>query len=351
MIKLYKRDARGNMMFWQVEAGDEEIVIKWGQEGGEVQRKTEEVEFGRGGRDETEQMELRMESRANKKRDQGYVDSRDHAMKFKAVNALGLPRPMLATPLKKVGDIDMKGVYVQYKYDGHRCLITRRGDELIAYSRNGKPIRSISHILRDIHISKGVVLDGELYHHGTPLQTISSWVRRTQQKSTWLKFICYDIIMQAQFRERLQMLHSINIQRLSDRYHPIKIAPSICGMGFADIPAYLAEVRKEGYEGLILRRPGAGYEDGKRSKSLVKVKAWEDDEFMIIGVATSRDGWARLRCTTKEGNIFSVSAPGTIEEKRAALDKLLVNTFVRIEYACLTKDGVPFHPVATNYVE
>ncbi len=347
MIKLYKRDARGLLNFWQVEAGDQELIIQWGVEGGEVQTQYEEVEFGKGTRDEVEQMESRMQSRANKKRDAGYVESREHALKYKAVNALGLPHPMKAKRLDQVKDFSFQRAFVQLKYDGHRCMIARRGNEMIAYSRNGKRITSVNPILRNLDIPDGMILDGELYHHGTPLQTISSWVRRSQPSSERLTYICYDTINpDLGYKDRLHLLIDTlkNIER-------VEIAPTLGSITKGHLKHLMQAARNDGYEGLIIRLDGTGYEDGKRSRNLIKVKEWLDNEFKIIGTTVSRDGWAILRCTTDDGNIFTVSAPGTVEEKTEALTMGLVGKFVRVEYACLTKDGVPFHPVATNYVE
>ena len=34
-----------------------------------------------------------------------------------------------------------------------------------------------------------------------------------------------------------------------------------------------------------------GYEDGKRSGSLIKLKDWLDQEFKIVDVSASADGW------------------------------------------------------------
>ena len=74
-----------------------------------------------------------------KKLDIGYVFDLEMA-NMKPTNRLGLKKPMLAVKWGDVNNIDYSQVALQYKYDGHRCLIYNDHGTLIAYSRNGKPI-------------------------------------------------------------------------------------------------------------------------------------------------------------------------------------------------------------------
>ena len=103
-----------------------------------------------------------------------------------------------------------------------------------------------------------------------------------------------------------------------------------------------------GYEGLILRQGEFGYEAGKRSASLIKVKQWLDEEFRVIEIYPSKDGWAVLLCITDKGRIFRVSAPGTMQEKTKVLLETYkyIGEWVNVEFYDWTNDGIPFHPVA-----
>jgi hypothetical protein len=103
-----------------------------------------------------------------------------------------------------------------------------------------------------------------------------------------------------------------------------------------------------------LRNGNFPYEDGKRSKSLLKIKSVQDSEFIVIDIERAKDlSMAILICKTNYGKEFRVSAPGTIEQKVHALyfKDSYVGKYVRVEYQNLTIDGIPFHPVATNWVE
>ena len=101
----------------------------------------------------------------------------------------------------------------------------------------------------------------------------------------------------------------------------------------------------------MLRTNDRGYEPGKRSSQILKAKRWLDSEFCVVDITASADGWAILHCANPFGPTFKVSAPGTIQQKTEVLNNkdLYIGRCVTVEYADLTKDRVPFHPVALNW--
>lgn len=342
---LYAKDNDGRIREWSIGFENDEIVITHGLKGGAQQLQYEDVPEGKAGRSRLEQIQSRMDSRINQKLDAGYVEDINQAKTERRTNAIGLLKPMLAQPLSNIKNADYSKCFVQYKYDGNRCLITNQGGKLIAYSRNGKPMENLEHILKDINISEGMTIDGELYCHGVPLQTIVSWVKRKQADTKKIRYHIYDIMEEKPYEERFRLLKEIGFRGAS------KIVPTYIAHDFEYTQKVFHIARQEGYEGAIIRLNDAGYEDGKRSKSLIKVKAWIDDEFAVTDIIESRDGWAILECSLPNGKSFRVSAPGTIEDKRYVLENKDFYIFrtVRVEYAQLTKDGVPFHPVAINW--
>ena len=342
---LYAKDNNGAIRIWQIGIENDQIKIEHGQLGGAMQSQFEDVAQGKAGRDRLEQIESRMRSRINAKFDAGYVDNVDQAQVERRTNAAGLLKPMLAQPLKNIKNADYSNAFVQYKYDGNRCLITNQGGELIAYSRNGKRIDTLDHILQDINLPEGATIDGELYCHGFPLQTIVSWVKRKQAHTDKIRFHAYDIISPIAYTERLEMLKDLELHGASE------LVPSWRVNSFEQIQKLFKLSRQNGYEGSIIRLNDYGYEDGKRSKGLIKVKAWQDAEFAVTDILESADGWAVLECSLPNGKSFRVSAPGSIDEKRYVLDNKDFYIFrsVRVEYAQLTKDGIPFHPVAIDW--
>ena len=345
---LFIKDAKGALRQWSIAVEDYIIVIKHGQLGGVQQVTTEEVEEGKAGRTLEEQIELRVSSRINKQKDKGYTEDIQFAER-NTVNALGLKKPMLAQPLKNIKNIDFDNAFIQHKYDGNRCLIANIGGKKIAYTRNSKVYATIDHILDSISIPANTILDGELYCHGQSLQTIISWCKRDKPipESKRLRYHCYDIISPKPFTERLNDLYEIDFGEHGE------LVPTVKVTSLDTVFAFLKASLEAKYEGTILRWGNFGYEDGKRSKSLIKIKEWKDDVFVVVGINPSKDYWAILTCILPKGASFSISAPGTIEEKREVLinKQNYLGRSVRVEYQNLTKDGVPFHPVATNWVD
>lgn len=323
------------------------ITTEWGVLDGDMQEQREYVSHGKAGRTLREQINSRVNSIINKKLDKGYVYDIEEASKSKhATNALGFVKPMLAQPFDKVRDIRWDGISIQRKYNGHRCLITNHGSDIIAYSRNGKIITSIDHILRTIDIPENMTVDGELYIHGLSLQKISSLVKRRQPESADLVYVAYDVVLPAVYPDRLRVLERAlkgSQATIAETTHHHRKKPNV--------PLALSEAVSQGYEGLVLRPLGFGYETGKRSKGLIKVKQVMDDEFLVIAVERSAEGYAVLVCVTEEGKQFKATAPGNHSEKREVLENAshYVGMFVRISFAEWTEDKVPFHPVAEMF--
>lgn len=340
MKTLYIVDNKQQLREWSIEEYDDGFMIRHGVVGGSLQEKFEQVLEGKVNRDVYEQIELQMNSRINKQIDRGYVESIEEAKRSKATNAIGQKKPMLAQTFD-IKYMDFRsGMFIQRKYDGNRCIIVNNGGEIIAYSRNGKPISSISHITDNIQIPEGVAIDGELYAHGYKLQQIVSWVKRKQEDTLKLKYHAYDLISNEPYQERFF--------RLNDIKGNFEVVPTWAVSTEDAIYDYHASFRAEGYEGSILRINSSGYEDGKRSRSLLKIKDWFDEEFLVIDVIPSKDQWARLICAMPNGNTFRVTAPGTMREKEEVLlnKNNYIGKRVTVEYAYLTEDGIPFHPVA-----
>jgi len=352
MKTLYKISNTGAVQEWTVRdlwdpsAKSPAIIIEWGQKEGVKQLQREFVEMNQSGRSLKEQVHLRIESRINRQKDKGYCETIEEARDSRGLNASKLLKPMLAKTYNS--QKNNKNGFWQYKYNGHRCLITRQGDELIAYSRNGKIINTVSHILEEIDIPEGATLDGELYIHGKPLQTISSIVRRMQPANKELKYIVYDQISDDVFSQRFNLLHTYKlgpnvIAALTDNGYSFEMSTK----------KNLQEAQAQGYEGLMFRDNDKPYEPGSRSSQLLKVKMRLDMEVIVNSIMPSKDGWAILNCVTPQGKRVSVTAPGTMEQKYEIYEKayLYVGKMLTIEFAEFTKTGVPFHPVAIAFRE
>lgn len=341
--KLYLVDARGKMRIWQITELESGIEITHGCVGGQLQTEVETISYGLANRSKQEQIQSRIKSMIKKRIDQGYEMDIDKAQKKngRGVNQLGLPRPMLATKISEV-DVDLSEVYVQNKLDGHRCLISCVNGVATAYSRNGKIIDSIPHITDEIASQcDDVLFDGELYIHGTKLQTITSLVKREQEGSRKLVYYVYDVVSTLPFGMRI-----LQARAYTAGLKNTKVLETT--FGASNLNKMMDKAISGGFEGLILRPTGSLYESGKRSKQLIKVKKFYDDEFKVIGIKRSVEGWAILECITPAGVEFSVSAPGTKDEKHHVAENQdgYLGKYVTVEFSMMTKDDVPFHPVA-----
>lgn len=343
--KLYAKDNQNVIREWRIGIENQQIIIQYGQYGGVLQTQYEDVPEGKASRSRLEQIQSRMDSRINSKIDAGYVENLDEARSNKRTNAAGFLKPMLAQKFDNSKGMSFEKAYVQYKYDGNRCLITNQGGNIFAYSRNGKLLQNLDHIVDDINLPEGCTIDGELYCHGVPLQTIVSWVKRYQPDTRKVRFHAYDLISDDTYFNRIADLMELNLHGASE------VVPTWKIDSFEEMHKRFLEAKANGYEGAIIRLDDYGYEDGKRSKGLIKVKSWLDDEFAVTDIIASKDNWAILECAMPGGKSFRVSAPGTMNEKRHVLNNRDAYIFktVRVEYAQLTKDGIPFHPVATNW--
>lgn len=352
MTKLYKVDNNGKVRVWSISPYANQIQIEHGLLKGAKQVETEMVVVNQSGRTLAEQIQSRIESRVNKQLDKGYKYSIEEAKASLGQNAAGLLRPMLAQKFRDVKNLDYSNMWIQSKFNGHRCLITMTENGPVAYSRNGKPIDTIPHILAKLqHLELGTTLDGELYVHGIPLQTLGSWIRKRQFESNHLRFVCYDVIQSFAYAKRFDFIgnHLFGLEG-------IDIAPSELYVPGSSIIDMMNVRIADGYEGLMLRHGTTGYEVGKRSQSLVKVKQCLDAEFCIVEVHQSSDGWAIFECFKNPsvmayipGNgTFRVSAPGTMADKQLAWANRdnLIGKMLTVEFFEWTNDRKPFHPIA-----
>lgn len=333
MTTLYRKDRQ-----WKIWHEGEELFFGGGVIGGAEVIHSKIVE-PKSTRTLEAQILLETQSRINRQLDKGY----SYIQGQPDTNQLGLTRPMLALPIEKAKNISLHNAVMQFKLDGNRCLLHGTAKETIAYSRQGK-VLNIPHITNALHLPKGVTIDGELYCHGETLQTICSWIKRQQRDTERLKFIAYDYVSDESYLDRNRKLEDL----LKGGPASVIVLPSTRYTSEEHLRSYFNHARKLGYEGAIVRLDGYGYDSGKRSKGLLKVKQWFDNDFEVFDIVPSSDNLAILDC-----DLFKVVCHGTHEYRAQVLQEKekYIGKTVEVQYACLTKDGVPFHPVALRWKE
>jgi len=351
-ITLYKRHVHG-VGTWRIWSEGDTIRIAHATAiGGSEVMHSEKVEVNLSGRSLEQQIRLRINSRVSRMMDKGYKSSVAEAQSDQS-NQLGLHRPMLAHPIDRMTSVDYRGAVLQKKLDGHRCLITMDEGQAVAYSRQGKYIPSIKHILDPLtkRLPQDVTLDGELYVHGVKLQTIGSWIKREQPDTVKLSYVVYDIISPDRYIDRHRELSSILNGVTTGEPGMIVPLPYRIWTSHEDTTKWFREVRTQGFEGLMLRLDNRPYEIGRRSSSLLKIKEFEQAEFEVVGFKRSSTGWAICECLAPNGSKFDCSAPGSVDEKTYVWHNQaeFLGKKLTIDFAHWTDDGIPFQPTALRW--
>lgn len=352
---LYSKDANNSIRVYKIEHDGDNIYIHTGVLGGEEITTREPVPFGLGGRTQKQQIEMRIKSRINKKLDAGYVYDLEAAKNDDKTNTLGYPKAMKCEPyVVGAGQIPFTKTALQPKLNGHHCSIVNDGGKLIAYSNGGKLITTINHILDGLQIPISAQIEGELYHHGTILQTISSWVRKFQPNTLKLKFYAYDLNTPECYTRRFKKLQSFEYGQNA------LLLDTVWINGEFNVEEVVRNHLNQKYEGTIARLTGFHFESGKRSKGVFKLKPRHfgksfvlDDEFLVVDIVSSKDGWAILVCENEFGAQFRVSSHGDMKYKTYVYQNknAFIGRHIRCEYAELTKDKKPSECVAIEWRE
>jgi ATP-dependent DNA ligase len=376
--ELYKR-ADDKLLLWSIavainDDGSAHIVRTHGQRGGKIQTAADHVTTGKnlGKKNETTPLDQAIaEADAEwelKQRRKGYSTDPD------TTPAQYLP--MLAQSYKAAAaKISFWGTaYCQRKYDGFRCLATwdAKQKTVTLRSRENAVFTTMPHVEAEIakfmRATKlpSTTLDGELYSHSLTFTQISSAIKNTGKARSKGKAVdarmigyhCYDEQdAERTFKERY--VESLAVRLQQDYGQDRSILSDVETLPVADHDELMELQRQfiaDGYEGAMLRDGSAVYEHNKRSRGLIKVKTFDDDEFRVVEVKAGRGKYAQAAvfgCRTKRGHYFDVLAPGSVPQKARYLrnasqwmGKLLT---VKYEGYTATESPVPRNPVAVRF--
>lgn len=227
-----------------------------------------------------------------------------------------------------------------------------------------------------------VILDGELYVHDWRLQRINSAVAVNRHEPTedtpHVQFHVFDVVdPNRSFSDRWFDFYTPLI--LAD--HPlIRAVPTDHIWLKEEVDPHFRHWTKLGYEGIMLRPNGTGYEFGEhegrngpttyRSKNLWKHKQWEDGEFVCVGV-TQGEGKADIgigalvcrakdyvcpvcdggpanhcqcSCPNKYEPVFNVGTGLSDSERIAFMANPPIGKLIKVRYLNLSADGIPLNP-------
>lgn len=245
-------------------------------------------------------------------------------------------------------------VIVQPKLDGERARAFWDEDRWILMSSECNEFTFLPHLnaeLEELGVPHGFHLDGELYLHGMNFSEIHSRVsRKTNIHSDFMdiEYHVFDLCNSRPMGERIVQLFSIEDGSC------IKIVPSKLLEATAEaIITQMNQFTSWGYEGIIVRHPGAPYEL-RRSPYVMKFKPRKTDVYRIIDTKEeiSITGEAKgtlgaLVCCGDDGALFGVGSGFTQAQREELWSQRdsLPGTFVEVYYQHLTPAHVPRFPV------
>jgi len=264
--------------------------------------------------------------------------------------------PMLAVSFESRAGKKVDGhtypCYVQPKLDGVRCIAQcDESGKVTLYSRQGKEIPTVPHVVSWLEdtMKSGHVADGELYVHGWNFQEITSAFKKKREASDKLVYHVYDYIVDPD-KPKNQKERYKDLQEFIYNGSAVSLVETKTCNNEDDIFRYVNQWIGEGYEGGIARMlDNSNYKFRGRSKRLLKIKTFLDDEFKIIGVITGINNTCIWVCETTDGQDFKCFANGTLHEKQQYLIDAdnYVGEMLKVKFFELYPDsGKPRFPIA-----
>lgn len=366
---LYTRDAADNIRSWQiVEGGEGKYKTVAGLLGGKLVHsdwtQAEAKNIGRSNATTpVEQARSEIVAQYRHKLARKYHEDRMVVGRYKFF------APMLAQ--KYEGWKNWIIVYTQPKLDGIRAIISAEG----ASTRQGKPISTVPHVLKALEpvfaAYPELVLDGELYNHELrhDFNELSSVIRRPKPSPADLakaeklvQFHIYDVAagFGGSFGERIGSLHTLigygmGFSDPLDAPDCIKFVYTTAAATLEQLDQAYGLFLEQGYEGQMVRLPPVEYEEGKRSKSLLKRKEFEDIEVDLVDVEEGIGNWAGYAKSATirlpDGQTQSSGMRGDKAQMAGVLAGWRKYSKVTVRFQNKTPDGLLRFPVITDWHE
>jgi len=367
--KLYHKDKNNRLWEWNVRSERNEVITEHGMVDGKKQEQryvAQPTNVGKANeRTPEQQADFEAEAKWKFQLERKYSLSPEDAEDLVFL-------PMLAHKFEAKKKHLFKdktmtkflGCDMQPKLDGVRCMALKEDGKVVLLSRQGKEWKFVPHINDQLEwLPDGDCLDGELYIHDEEMsfQVITSWCKGKDKKphpeSHRIEYHVYDYPMVANdpnwaiWKNRGKKLAEI------PESQNVKIVPTFACEKFEDIAKFHAQFVEEGYEGGIIRLRDGEYSFGQRSDALLKVKSFCDDEYIVVGWTTGKEGSREGNCVIwvcKDNNsdaTFQVRPQGTHSD-REELTKIadqFVGQRLKVKYFELTDDGIPRFPVGQGF--
>lgn len=342
------------------------------------------IKVGKAKRTLEEQATLEAKSILNSQKDKGYkldIDllrdldpstfPENHLMDYAFIDSIlpigktydnGFRKLMLAKDPKPIKNFNWgRDWLVSRKLDGIRAAVSLDIEgNLQCISRNGKAlVAPLTKIFKSTKwkslfkkLGDDVIIDGELYIHGRTLQYLSGAARLETYDSfrhDELEFWIFDYANEVDTaEERCTKLNSL--QDHFDEDDKVKIVNHIKLNNHESIKKIHDIWVKEGYEGAICRQADQLYGFGKRDDRMVKMKEFQDAEFVITGMKEGlRPEDMVFTCMTDDGKSFDCKPIGPREVKYQYIEDIdnIIGKKLTVKFFNLTSDGIPFLPTGS----
>lgn len=376
------RVAYVELIDWDDEVGGFSIKRTYGQLHGKLtEGPLIVVSHGKVNRTAREQAQLQFNAKVKEYLDKGYKELPKDPETYSEselseiygnikTRGEGIIKPMLAKQADKVAKKTFdKDYYASRKINGTRCLIYYKDGDVKTASRGATDYDiAIYHIISHPSLVKffenhpDVILDGEIFKFGMPLNKISGICRSqaTVDDGKELQFYWYDIVeTDKSFVERLELINTYaeELQLLpfdperenNDEDLAIQVVPHIKISGYDNMKKLHDEYVSDGWEGLVIRLANSVYKPGSRGNDWIKIKQYFDSTYKVIGYELGLRGSEDMVfiCEMKDGKTFKASPMGnraTKEEYIQNFDSYYKNQLGDCKYFEISPYGIPQQP-------
>lgn len=269
-----------------------------------------------------------------------------------------------------------KGVYVQWKLDGYRCVVRVVDGEVILTSNNNKQFPWFASLREEVKkfVNGMNYLDGldcELYCHSmttsdgkemddtkrfSTIQEICSISRKEPHPlEDQISLYVFDLVDLSGEHTQVQRFDLLNkLFSRSPGNSRIVFTKTQKINKVEQVSEWLNEFCHEGYEGIVIRDSDLRYKTKHRSLKMRKLKYFIDEEYRVVdavvkeGVDVENFVWV---CRGDQGKTFSAKPMGTHEEKRVwfANKADYIGRRLTVKFQEFTSDGVPRFPIAKGF--
>jgi DNA ligase D-like protein (predicted ligase) len=173
----------------------------------------------------------------------------------------------------------------ELKLDGYRAIAFKRQGALYLRSRNNKDFaaRYPDVVTGLAKLPDNTVIDGEIVAFDQDGRPSFNALQNFGSAPAPVVYYVFDVmvvagrdVMREPLQTRLELLERKVLPKLTE---PIRYAAALD----ADLPALIAAVKAQGFEGLVAKRRNSVYEPGQRSGAWQKMRVNRGQEFVIGG--------------------------------------------------------------------